>query len=66
MIPRDDARLCLEFDDHYIIQPDFRFYERRIENHVGKSVPEEFEYSSGSNTWFLSRKEMKAYIDKLK
>ena len=29
MIPIDDAREQLEFEDYYIIQPDFSFWERR-------------------------------------
>ncbi len=62
MITKDDARKALEFDGHYIIQPDFRFFERRFENNNGKPVPEDFEYNSGTNTWWLTHEELRDMI----
>lgn len=32
MIPRDNARRTLEFDNYYIIQPDFRFFKGEGKN----------------------------------
>lgn len=62
MIPRDEARKTLEFDSHYIIQPDFRFFERRYKNNGGRPVPEDFEYCSGTNTWWLTVEELREMI----
>jgi len=65
MIPKDDARRTLEFKDHYLIQPDFHYWKRRYNNKGGRTVPEDFEYSSDKNPWQLSQNEMKEIINKL-
>jgi len=62
MIPRDDARRALEYESHYVIQPDFRFWTRRYNSVGGKPVPEDFEYNSETNPWRLSIDEMKDMI----
>jgi len=62
MVPRDDARRTLEFDDCYMIQPDFRFFGHRFKNDDGKPVPEDFEYNSGTNTWWLKVNELRKMI----
>jgi UDP-N-acetylglucosamine 4,6-dehydratase len=65
MVPRDDARNTLEFDDHYIIQPDFRYFTRRFKNKSGKPATEDFEYNSGTNKWWLTVDELRDMIKKL-
>lgn len=65
MVPRDDARKTLEFENYYLIQPDFKFFIRRFSNNGGKPVPEEFEYSSGTNKWWLTIDELKGMINTL-
>ena len=65
MIPKDDARRTLEFDNHFVIQPDFAFWGRRFKNNGGKSVPDEFEYTSDINPWKLTSAEMKEIIKNL-
>jgi UDP-N-acetylglucosamine 4,6-dehydratase len=65
MIPRDDARRTLEFDNHYVIQPDFDFWGRRFNNNGGKSLPDEFEYNSDTNPWKLTSMEMMEIIKRL-
>jgi UDP-N-acetylglucosamine 4,6-dehydratase len=62
MIPRDDARNTLEFDNYYIIQPDFRFFKHRFKNDNGKPVPEDFEYNSKTNTWWLTVEELREMV----
>lgn len=62
MVPRDDARRTLEFNDHYLIQPDFKFWIRRFDNDSGKPVPEDFEYNSGTNSWWLTIEELREMI----
>ena len=51
MVPRDEAHRTLEFEKFYVIQPDFRFWERRSSWDGGKPVTEGFEYNSGANPW---------------
>jgi len=59
MCPRDDSHLTVEFEDHYVITPSIKFHSGNndfIENacgEVGKYVPDNFEYNSGSNPDFL-------------
>jgi UDP-N-acetylglucosamine 4,6-dehydratase len=65
MIPGDEARMALEFDRFYIIQPRFWFFERRFKNRKGKPLPEDFEYNSGTNTWWLTVEELRKMIKKL-
>ena len=65
MVPRDDARNTVEFDDYYVIKPAFRYFERRFKEDNCKPVPEDFEYNSGTNTWWLSVEELRRMIDGL-
>ena len=65
MVPKDDAHRTIEYDDKYIIQPDFKFFGRRFNGESGKPVPEGFEYNSETNPWKLSIDEMKDIISNL-
>lgn len=60
MVPIDDARNTIEFDDHYVIEPDFQFWDRKgfSEQNRGKAVPDDFEYNSGTNPWFMTADEL--------
>lgn len=58
MIPKDDAHLCLEFKDFFILTPSIQFqtptnYAITKLGEEGKSVKEGFEYSSDCNTEWL-------------
>ena len=65
MIPRDEARKTLEFDNFYVIQPEFKFWSRRCSWNGGRPVDEDFEYSSATNPWRLTVDEMRELIKKL-
>jgi UDP-N-acetylglucosamine 4,6-dehydratase len=65
MVPRDDARNTVEFDDFYVIKPMFRFFERRFNENGSRPVPEDFEYNSGTNTWWLPVDELNAMLEVL-
>jgi len=65
MVPKDDAYRTLEYEDHYLIQPDFRFFGRRFNGEKGKPVPRVFEYNSETNPWKLSIEEAREMINKL-
>ena len=49
MIPSDDARHTLEYDDHYRIMPEFMNWLTSKKNATGKKLPEGFCYSSDNN-----------------
>ena len=64
MCPADDSHLTLEFADHYVICPSIRFIKQadfttNAVGETGKPVAEGFDYSSGSNTHFLSVEELR-------
>jgi UDP-N-acetylglucosamine 4,6-dehydratase len=65
MITRDDARNTDEFSDHYLIKPAFHYFGRRYLNSGGKPVPEDFEYTSGTNTRWLSIEELQKLVHSL-
>ena len=62
MISKDDSHLTIEFNDYYTIIPTIRFknqidYTKSKLNENGKKVEYGFEYSSGTNDWWLSEEE---------
>ena len=64
MCPADDSHLTLAFKDHFVIQPSIRFIDQSdyTVNRLGEAgtpVPEGFEYSSGTNSHFLSVEELR-------
>jgi UDP-N-acetylglucosamine 4,6-dehydratase len=69
MVPQEMAHHSLEFDDHYVITPAIKFFDKTINylqnklSEIGKPVAEKFEYHSGTNPHFLSVKELKT-LDK--
>jgi UDP-N-acetylglucosamine 4,6-dehydratase len=65
MITKDDARNTMEYKDHFVIKPEFRFFDRRFQNGDGKPAPEDFEYDSFTNPWRLKPEELKDLIKKL-
>lgn len=65
MIPRDDSRRTIEFDHYYIIQPNFPFWGQRYNHSDGKSVPEDFEYNSGTNPWRLTIDGMREMVQNI-
>jgi UDP-N-acetylglucosamine 4,6-dehydratase len=62
LITKDDARRTLEFEDYYMIQPEFHFWTRRYKGDTGKPVAEDFEYNSGTNPWQLTIEEMQKIL----
>lgn len=61
MVPEDDARYTLEYEDHFAILP--FFYHEDIEGYArrngGQRCPEGFRYSSDTNNRWLSVDEMR-------
>ncbi len=64
MIPADEARQTLEFDDHYVIQPTLRYWTKQPPKYVetGRVCEEGFTYSSDSNRDWLSVGQLRELI----
>jgi len=61
LITREEAPRTKEFETHYVIEPQHPFWNpAHVEG--GAPVPEEFEYRSDTNPWWLSREDMAAYL----
>ena len=62
MITSDDAINTLEFDDMYVIEPAFHWWDEiaNSDNWIadGKAMPEGFQYSSDLDDWWLSKDEL--------
>jgi UDP-N-acetylglucosamine 4,6-dehydratase len=63
MVSVDDARNTLEYDDHYLIKPEFSDWGDGNWK-GGEKVPEGFKYSSDTNTWWLTIDEIKELIER--
>jgi len=64
LITGSDARHTLEFDNYYIIQPEFSWW--RLGNHKdGKPIEEDFEYTSDKNEEWLTVEEMREMLKQL-
>jgi UDP-N-acetylglucosamine 4,6-dehydratase len=70
MVPEEMAHHSLEFDDHYVITPAIKFFDKTINylknklGEEGQPVEEKFEYHSGTNPHFLTIGELKM-LDKV-
>lgn len=64
MISNDDARLTVELESFYVIQPDFPWWEK-ANWRAGRPCAEGFQYSSDSNTHWLTCEEMRGMIAEL-
>jgi UDP-N-acetylglucosamine 4,6-dehydratase/5-epimerase len=63
MVPEDDARRTVEYDDFFIIQPDHEFWNANVDHLPGgRACPENFRYSSETNTWWLTKEELTKMI----
>ena len=67
MIPLEEARITLEFNNQYVIEPAFSFWSslNYMEQHKGSRVDDTFEYSSNTNTEWISIEELREIIAKL-
>ncbi len=63
MIPRAASRHTIEFEEYYVIEPDYDWWESK--NHTEGQELEEFEYNSGNNDQWLSVEEMRKLIEEL-
>lgn len=70
MVPEEMAHHSIEYDDHYVITPAIKFFDKNINylknklGEKGQPVADKFEYHSGSNPHFLTVEELKS-LDKI-
>ncbi len=64
MITEEDGRRSLEYDNYYVITPNFTWWK---EDYCkgGKALPDGFIYSSDHNDWWLNEDEIRAMIEKV-
>lgn len=64
MIPGDEARNTLEFDDRYVIQPAFGDWTRQSDYlKDGRPVPLDFSYTSDTNTEWMDADSFQQMMD---
>lgn len=63
MITHDDARHTVEFDDYYVITPEFTWWGNKLTG--GQKLPESFEYSSETNPKWLTIEQLMDMIEEL-
>ncbi|OSM04434.1 UDP-N-acetylglucosamine 4,6-dehydratase (inverting) [Magnetofaba australis] len=65
MISEDDSRHAIEFEHHYIIQPDEQLKQELVAL-GGKRCPEGFDYVSDANPDFMTVEELREMLDRIK
>lgn len=67
MIPEDEARHTLEFDDYFVIKPDFPWWSQdrtdSLQRDGGKQCPDGFSYRSDTNKQWLSVEDLQKMIE---
>jgi UDP-N-acetylglucosamine 4,6-dehydratase len=65
MIPEDEARHTIEFDDHYVIQPDFVWWTKKdyLMEKGGRICADGFSYKSDTNTDWLSPEDIRKLVE---
>lgn len=61
MITEDDARHTVEFDNYYVITPEFPWCPQEYADQ-GRSLPEGFKYTSDTNTEWLTVEELRMLV----
>lgn len=65
MVTEEDSRTTYEYDDHYIIYPDFDWWENVNNKSGGQKVEDRFRYSSDNNKHWLSVDEIRDLLGKI-
>ncbi|MDD5511009.1 MAG: UDP-N-acetylglucosamine 4,6-dehydratase (inverting) [Dehalococcoidales bacterium] len=64
LLTEEEARHAKEFDDYFVIEPEHSFWKK--DNLKGaKLLPEGFTYTSDSNSWWLTKDELKGMLKEL-
>ena len=62
LIPEDEARNVLEFDNHFVVQPIQSFWGNKIGILGGRSCPENFRYASNVNCESLDEEQLRVLL----
>jgi UDP-N-acetylglucosamine 4,6-dehydratase (inverting) len=67
MVTKDDSRLAYEYENHYIIYPNFEWFKSESDLILegGFKVEDRFEYSSENNKEWLGVEQLKKLVSKL-
>lgn len=68
LLTSDEARHTIEFDDYFVIEPEYRCWLTEIKENKkskGKIPAEDFSYASDTNTEWLTKKELKNSLKEL-
>lgn len=62
MVPADDARNTLAYEDYYAILPAFQEWDRDdyVRENGGEWCPDGFQFSSDNNTWWLEPDDLRS------
>lgn len=66
MVTTADSRFTYEYNDYYVIYPNYNWWNSN--NDIipgGVAVPQDWEYTSNTNNWWLSVDELKTKIDEI-
>lgn len=64
LLTEEEAVHTKEYDDHYVIEPEFAFWNKENGN-GGRRLPEGFKYSSDNNKQWLTSEQLKKIIDSI-
>jgi len=62
LITEEEARHTREFDSYFVIEPEHSFWSKDNLN-GGRSLSEGFKYTSDTNTWWLTKEQLKQIIE---
>lgn len=65
MVTKEDSILTYEYDKHFIVYPHFEWWNPKKIAEGGKKIEQGFEYSSGTNTEWLSVDDLKVLLEKM-
>lgn len=67
MVTKDDSRMAYEYEKHYIVYPNFEWWNvRRYFTEGGIPVEDGFEYNSANNKEWLTKEQLVKELKKLK
>lgn len=64
LLTEEEARHASEFDDYFVIEPEFTFRSKEIIER-GKPLSDGFRYTSDNNDWWLSKEELSGMMQEL-
>ncbi len=66
MVTREDSAMTYEYERHYIVYPHYSWWDSGRILPGGSKVRDEFEYSSGTNTKWLDKEQLKQLLEEEK